>query len=191
MIITLWGKAWAGKTTLGQRLAQHLGYELIGIGQIKRKLALEAGMTIHERDQIWRNDPTKAAAHDLQYEEYQKSFSLDSRVILDGRMAFWCQPDGYNMFLDIDDQVGAERVFAAQRADDASESISHVLEVNRQRFEQGRQTYLKLYDVDIADSSHYDLWLDTTTLSPDEVFDRVLTWFTKKLKTDKRLWFFE
>ena len=90
-------------------------------------------------------------------------------------MAFWCQPDGYNIFLDIDDQVGAERVFAAQRADDASESISHVLEVNRQRFEQGRQTYLKLYDVDIADSSYYDLWLDTTTLSPDEVFDRVFT----------------
>jgi cytidylate kinase len=62
------------------------------------------GLTIAERDQIGRNDPTKAQEHDLKFEDYQKSLSLDDNIILDGRMAFWCQPQAFKIFLDVSDQ---------------------------------------------------------------------------------------
>ncbi len=181
MIITLWWKTGAGKWTLAQKIASHLWYTVIGIGDIKRELAKEMGLTIFEFDQIWWNDPKKAQEFDLKFEEYQKSLSLEDNIILDGRMAFWCQPHAFKIFLDVGDIQWAKRVFEAQRDTDAKTSFEEVLDVNTQRNERGRQTYLKLYSIDIYDLSQYDLVIDTTYLHPDDVFELVIREFTKFL----------
>ena len=179
MIITLWWKTGAGKWTLAQKLASHLWYTVIGIGDIKRELAKEMWLTIFEFDQIWWNDPKKAQEFDLKFEEYQKSLSLEDNIILDGRMAFWCQPHAFKIFLNVKDEEWAKRVFEAQRDSDARHSFEEVLQVNCQRNETWRQTYIKLYNVDIYDMSQYDLVIDTTTLTTHEIFETVIAEFTK------------
>lgn len=179
MIITLGWKAGAGKWTLSKRLAEYLQYEVIGIWQIKRELAKEMGITIVEFDKIGWENPDKAQEFDLKFEEYQKSLDPTSKIILDGRMAFWCQPDAFKIFLDVDDKVGAERVFSHQRETDASWSLEEVKQTNYERNEWARQTYITLYNVDMYDLSHYDLVIDTTGLTPDEVFEYVIKGFEK------------
>ena len=41
MLITMWGKAWSWKWTVSKILAEKLGYEIISIWDMKRKLAKE------------------------------------------------------------------------------------------------------------------------------------------------------
>lgn len=170
MIITLWGKCWAGKGTLAKRLAEHLGYTIISIGDIKRALALKLWITILERDQIGWHNPEKAREHDLQFEEYQQSLDLEENIILDSRLWFYCQPNGFNIFLNVSDTVGAERIFEEKRLHDANESLEHVLQTNQTRNSSQQQAYKKLYNIDLFAMQHYDLVIDTSDKKPDEVF---------------------
>jgi cytidylate kinase len=50
MIITISGKAGSGKGTISKLLAEKLGYEHISIGDMKRKIAHEMGITIFQFD---------------------------------------------------------------------------------------------------------------------------------------------
>lgn len=181
MILTIWWKNWAGKWTVSTSLAQELGYTIISIWNIKRALAQDMWLTITQFDQLWRSDPSKAKEFDLKYEKYQKSLDVQSNIILDSRLSFWCQPAWFNVFLDVDDVVGAQRVFQAQRKDDETSSLEAVLQANRTRHQWHQSTYKKLYDVDLYDMSHYDLVIDTSDLSPLQVHEGIITAFTNRL----------
>lgn len=182
MIITLGGKCGAGKWTLAKILSQDLHYTVIGIGDIKRELAKEMWITIAERDEIWWKDPSKAHEFDLKFEEYQKSLSLNDNIVLDGRMAFRCQPRAFKIFLDVSEEEWARRVFAAQRDSDARHSLEEVLATNAKRHLWHSETYKKLYGVDIFDLKQYDLVIDTTDLTPEEIAEMALHKFKEFMK---------
>ena len=55
MLITLWWKAWSGKWTLWKLLAEKLGYEIISIWDMKRKLAAEMGINIIDKSFAFSN----------------------------------------------------------------------------------------------------------------------------------------
>ncbi len=151
-------------------LADELWYEIISIWAIKRKFALDMWITILEFDQIWRHDPAKAHEFDLKYEEYQQSLPLSSKMILDSKMSFYCQPDAFKVFLDVSEKVWAERIFAEKRVHDANSSFDEVLATNKKRHQWQQKTYMRLYDIDIFDMKHYSLVIDTSDKSPQEVF---------------------
>lgn len=178
MIITLWWRIGSWKSTISKMIAEELWYEIISIWWLKRKLATEMGLTILEFDKIWWENPDKAKEFDLKYEDYQKSLPLESKVILDSKMSFDCQPDAFKVFMSVSDEEGAKRVFEAQRDDDESKSYEAVLEVNNNRHQWQQDTYKKLYGVDIFDESHYTLVIDTTSLSPEEVYTIIMEKFT-------------
>lgn len=173
-MITIWWRNGAGKGTVTKRLSEKLQYEIISIWNIKRKLASEMWITILEFDTIWRENPEKAKEYDLKYEEYQKSLDPNDSLILDSRLSFMCQPDAFNIFLDVEDAEGAKRVFEHQREEDESSSLEAVFETNKKRHQWQYQAYMKLYAIDLFDTNHYDLVVDTTNKSPDEVFEIAL-----------------
>ena len=140
------------------------------------------GLTILEFDQIWWNDPAKAKEYDLKYEDYQKSLPLDSKVILDSKMSFFVQPDAFNVFMDVRDEVGAQRIYDQKRDSEAADSFEAVLEANRTRMEGQKATYLKLYDVDLFDMSHYDLVFDASEMTPEQSADRIEKWLYAYIK---------
>lgn len=178
MIITLWWRIWSWKGTVSEMIATHLGYEIVSIGWMKRQLAEEMWLTILEFDKIWWENPEKAKEYDLKYEEYQQSLPLESKILLDSRLSFFCQPDAFKVFMSVSPEEWARRVFEAQRSSDESKSIESVLEYNTKR-EQGQQeTYKKLYNVDLFDESNYTLVIDTTTKTPEEVFAEIIEQFT-------------
>ena len=158
-------------------LADRLRYPVIGIGDMKREIAQKAWMTILERDQMGWNNPDKAREHDIQFDEYQKSLPLDSNIILDSKLWFYNQPNSFKVFINVADDVWAERVFAAQRDSDARTSYEEVLQINAQRHQWHKENYKKLYNVDIFDMSHYDLVIDTTYMTPDEAFALIVDKF--------------
>ena len=155
-------------------LAERINYTVIGIGDMKRELARQQWMTILERDQLGRNDPTKAKEHDTQFDDYQKSLPLDAKIILDSKLWFWNQPHSFKIFISVSDAIGAQRVFDQQRDSDARSSYEEVLQTNIQRHQWHAENYKKIYGVDIFDMSHYDLVVDTTDMTPQEVLDRIM-----------------
>ena len=55
----------------------------------------------------------------------------------------------------------------------------------KKRLESDRLRYQKYYGIDVNDKKHYDFYLDTTKLSPEEVFKAVYDWVGKQLDKAK------
>jgi cytidylate kinase len=55
----------------------------------------------------------------------------------------------------------------------------------KKRLESDRLRYQKYYGIDVNDKKHYDFYLDTTNLSPEEVFKAVYDWVEKQLDKAK------
>jgi len=173
------GKAGSGKGTVAKTLSEKLWYEHISIGGIKRKLAHEMGLTIFEFD-VLSEKPENKEKFDLQYEDYQKNLRLDSKIILDGRMAFYCQPDSFKVFLDVSDDEAARRIFNdKERVGDEYDSLDEVKEATIKRNEENIQRFKELYAVDITDKNNFDLVVVTDGKNPQDVAEEIIDRFTE------------
>lgn len=178
MIITLWGKAGSGKGTVSKLLAQELDYEIISIWTLKRKIAEEMGLSISEFNLLWEKAENQRE-FDLKYEEYQKSLPLESRIILESRLGFLCQPKAFKVFLDVRDEVASERIRKDQRTTDQFSSKDEALSATKKRNADDRARFLSLYEVDLWDDRNYDLKLDTSDLSAEQVCSRIIARFSE------------
>ena len=183
MLITIWWKAWSGKGTVSKLLAEKLNYEIISIWDMKRKLAAEMWINIIEFNKMW-DDPEKSAEFDLKYEEYQQNLKLSDDIILDSRLWFYAQPHAFKILLDVDEEVAWERIFKAERDTDKHASKKHAIAQVKERNSSDEERYKKLYDVDLWNPNNYNLVIDTSERTPEEVLQIILDEF-KAYKWDK------
>ena len=176
MLITIWWKAWSGKGTVSKLLAEKLNYEIISIWDMKRKLAAEMWINIIEFNKMW-DDPEKSAEFDLKYEEYQQNLKLSDDIILDSRLWFYAQPHAFKILLDVDGEVAWERIFKAERDTDKHASKKHAIAQVKERNSSDEERYKKLYDVDLWNPNNYNLVIDTSERTPEEVLQIILDEF--------------
>ena len=176
MLITMWWKAWSGKWTVSKLLAKELGYQIVSIGDMKRKLAAEMWINIIEFNKMW-DDPEKSAEFDLKYEEYQKSLKLSDDIILDSRLGFYAQPHAFKILLDVDEEVAWERIFKAERDTDKHATKKHAINEVKERNSSDEARYQKLYNVDLWNPNNYNLVIDTSERTPEEVLQIILDEF--------------
>lgn len=169
----MWWKAWSGKWTVSKLLAKELGYEIVSIWDMKRKLAAEMWINIIEFNKMW-DDPEKSAEFDLKYEEYQKSLKLSDKIILDSRLGFYAQPHAFKILLDVDEEIAWERIFKAERDTDKHATKKHAVNEVKERNSSDEERYKKLYNVNLWDPNNYNLVIDTSERSPEEVLDIIL-----------------
>lgn len=139
------------------------------------------GLSISEFNALGEK-PENQHEFDLKYEEYQKNLPLESKVILESRLGFLCQPHAFKIFLDIEDEVAAQRILSDNRTTDTFQSSQHALEITRTRNLNDQARYLRLYNIDLRDTSHYDCIIDTSHLTPDQVVAEILKQFEKAKK---------
>ena len=173
MLITMWWKAWSGKGTVSKLLAEKLWYEIISIWDMKRKLAAEMWINIIEFNKMW-DDPEKSAEFDLKYEEYQKSLNLSDNIILDSRLGFFAQPNAFKILLDVDEKIAGERIFKTKRETDKNTTKKHAIDEVKERNSSDEARYMKLYNVDLWNAENYNLVIDTSERSPEEVVEIIL-----------------
>ena len=176
MLITIWWKAWSGKGTVSKLLAEKLWYEIISIWDMKRKLAAEMGINIIEFNKMWDN-PENAKEFDLKYEEFQKNLKLNDNIILDSRLWFYAQPKAFKILLDVDEKIAGERIFNAKRETDKNTTKKHAIDEVKERNSNDEARYQKLYNINLWDPNNYNLVIDTSERSPEEVLEIILDEF--------------
>ncbi len=174
MIITIAGNVGAGKTALAERLASELGYESFSMGAIFRGMAEEKGMSIEEFYKALERDPGLERETDAR----QKAFMhAHDTIVVQGRISWYFAGRSpfrtFNIFLAVDPTTGAAR--AGARRENAGKNPRELLEANAERERNEKERYRTLYGIeDAASQEHYDLVIDTSALTEDEVFDTVL-----------------
>lgn len=173
MIISVWGKAGSGKSTCTKLLSEKIGYQRISIGDMRRAVAEEMGISIQEFN-ILGDLPENEETFDRAYDRYQQSLSLYDNIILESRLWFWNQPQSLKVFLDVDDLEWARRILGDSRTTDNHASIEETARVNRERNSMDAARYIRLYGSNPRDLTNYDLIIDTTNLSPEEVVEQII-----------------
>ena len=167
MIITVSGKPGSGKSTIGKELADTLGYAHVSAGDFMRELAAERDMTVLELSRIAEQSPEIDKAIDERSTRFGDS---TEDLVIDARLAWYFIPDSVKVFLDVSLDEAARRIYGAGRT---AEKENVDLESTRRNIERRTlsesQRYLSYYDVDYLDLSHYDLVIDTSQRSVEEI----------------------
>ncbi|TAK05240.1 AAA family ATPase [Patescibacteria group bacterium] len=173
MIITLSGLPGSGKSTVAKMLAQKLGYRFFSMGDLRGKAALERGLTIDEFNALPENT-------DIIVDDYQKKLGeTEDDLVIDGRISWHFIPKSFKVFLDVDPDVGADRIFAGKRGANRGDEpeyrdAAHVRETLAARVASDTERYKKHYGIDFGDRSVYDLVIDTSSQIPEETADAIL-----------------
>lgn len=170
MIISITGLPGSGKTTVIKQLSESLGVPWYSVGNLRGKMAEERGMTIDELNSLGETE----AFTDKDVDDYQTKLGESGEsFVIDGRLSWHFIPNSFKVFLDVDPDVGAQRIYSASQKGerDDEKAYTSVEEVKRhiaERVASDVRRYQKYYGIDFLDRSNYDLVLDTTNLTIDE-----------------------
>lgn len=175
-IITISGVPGSGKSSTAKGIALKLGYEHFSSGDLFRKIAAERGISIEEINFT----AEKQKEIDLETDEFIRNIgSARDKFVMDSRTAFHWIPDSFKIFLYLDPRIAAERVFAhiakEGRVSQISSSVEETYGKTIQRLESERKRYMDLYGIDFTDKENFDLYLDTSLNTLEEVIDMVIS----------------
>lgn len=179
MIISVTGLPGSGKTTVRNALAEHFGYKRYSMGDMWGKLAQERGMTVGEANAHLKNDPSV----DRQVDEYQTTLAAqEDNFVIDSRLAWHFIPQSVKIFLDVNLDEAARRIFQARKKEGGARgdepdyaSVEEVRAAIEKRTQDDDARYRQFYGVGYLDTSVYNLVIDTTHTPANQVVERILT----------------
>lgn len=174
-IITIAGAIGSGKSSTARRVAERLAYEHFSSGDFFRKVASNHGLSIEALNL------TAEEQEDIDHEVdrlLKKIGEEKHHLVIDSRLAWYWIPESFKVYLALDPDTAAERIFnhlkTEGRSSERAESVAEVRRNIDTRVESERKRYRNLYQIDVADTSPFDLVIDTKEYGLDEVVARVL-----------------
>ena len=180
VIVVVSGDPGSGKSTVARRLKAALGpeYEFFSGGDFRGEIARRHNMTIDELNEIGKREIWPHKECDDLVVEYGKP---KSKMVIDSWLAWHFIPHATKIYLRVDPDVGAQRVFANQRPDEPhKKTVEEVKEMLQTRYRVTNESYIKWYGADMTRMSNYDLVIDTTRKDKDAAFQDVLDFVKKK-----------
>ena len=181
MKITLAGSPGSGKSTLRNKLAEHFGLKIKGTGDFMRELSKKHGysdITNFIAEYVSDNPEI-----DLKIDEDQRIYGKENDdFVLDAHLGFYFVPDSIRICLRCDTVESARRIMEdKERTTEDAKTFSESIQSSVKRREVMRKNYYNLYQVDIDDPKNFDYILDTTSLSYEEVFEKVMSFIEQKI----------
>ncbi len=176
MFITLSGMLGSGKSTVCGVMKQKYGFEIFTTGSILRRLAEEKGMSALEfNDYILKSENNVDDIIDSESKRIAAE-KKGENIVFDSRMAWFFVPESFKVFMKVKDTVAAERVFTGEnRTSESYSSVEEACEALKKRSEIERERFIKLYKADYWKESNYDLVVDTTSITPEEAADKIVS----------------
>lgn len=174
--ISLAGDLGSGKSTVSTILIERLGATYYSTGAICRAIAAKHGMTIVEMNIYMETHPEL----DHEIDDGLRALSdRDENMVIDSRMAWHFVRDTFRVYMTTEIAESAKRILCANREGDHAESLEEMEKEIRARKASERFRYREQYGVDCKDLSNYDLVVDSTYASPEEVAECILDGFAK------------
>lgn len=161
-IITVAGSPGSGKSSTAKALASALRFRHFSSGDLFRQLAAERGELIEAMNisaEVQRDI-------DLKVDNLlQAMYAAEDRLVIDLRMAWRWMPGSFKVFLVLDPDTAAERIFSSvqqegRQSEDAT-SVEEALRSIDRRFASEQKRYRALYGVNPTDPLNFDLTINT------------------------------
>ncbi len=170
--ISLTGDLGSGKSTVSDLIVRLTGAEYYSTGRICRAIADKHGIDVVAMNRYMETHPEI----DKEIDDGIAALSdVDRKMIIDSRMAWHFVRDTFRLYLSVDPDVSAARIFAAGRSTENFSTVEETAKKIAERKESEKRRYLDLYHVDYTDLSNYSLVVDTTYATPTEVAELVLS----------------
>lgn len=164
MLITISGLPGSGKTTVARLVAAELGLEHVYAGNIFRRQAEEAGLTLQEYLQRAETDPTI----DRQLDDRMRERARAGDAVLEGRLAAFmaseAEAEALKVYLNASEDVRAARI--TNREGGATAERLHEIQA---RETSDWQRYRDIYGVDYHDPTLYDAVVETDRRTPEDL----------------------
>jgi len=167
--ITISGTPGSGKTTVAQILEKKLGLKYVYSGMIFRELAKKHNMGLEEFGKYCE----KNSRIDKELDNKQLEILKKGDVILEGRLAGWLayknNIPALKVLIDADLETRARRIVNREEGE-----IEKRKKEIQKREESEAKRYKKYYKADLKDKSIYDLVIDSTNKTPEEIVEFII-----------------
>ena len=180
MIVTISGYAGAGKTTVGKLLAKKLDFSFYCLGEMRRKMAGDRGMTIEQFNKLGE----KKFFTDKAVDEYQKKLGTkEDNFVMVSRLGFHFIPKSKKIFLKTTAEEAAKRVFRDKtRRHEKYADVKEARKKLQAREKSDIYRYKKYYQINPYDLRHYDFIVDTTRITPNQVVSKIIKFLHSETK---------
>ena len=166
--IAISGDLGSGKSTIGRLFENRMGLKFHSGGSIFRSLATKYNMTPAEFSKYSEIHPEVDEEIDG---ELVKISENDENMAIDSRMAWHFVPGSFKLHLLVDTAVAAKRIMDENRGTEKYPTIETAVEKIKARKASENKRYTEKYNVNPDDLNNYDLVVDTTYATPDEICD--------------------
>ena len=170
--ISITGDLGSGKTTVCKLLCTQLSCERYSTGTVVRELADKMGMPIHELNAYIEDHPDIDIKIDS---DVEKMKDIAGSLIVDSRMAWHFLGKGwFSVYLSVDIETAAERIMGAHRKTEQYADRKTAVKNLIARRNSENLRYKTLYGKDNTDLSNYNIVINTSGLSPEQVAEHIL-----------------
>ena len=171
--ITLTGDLGSGKSAVSKLLCDLTGYEYVSTGRIQRQLAQELGLDTLEMNRRADTDPTI----DERIDGIFVALGQDPNgYIVDSRMAWFFLPESFKIYLQTDLRIAAERILRdPARNSEQYASVEEAIEKIAARKQSENARFLLKYGADCGNLDNFDLVIDTSQRSQQQVAELILS----------------
>jgi CMP/dCMP kinase len=165
--IAISGETGTGKTTLSRNLANKLGWKIVNGGEFFRAWHKEHGIPIENTEEVPKEVDNQIDA------DFQKKMEEDSETVFEMRLAGFFgkdMPEVYRVLCVADFDIAVARAGHRDK-----QNLDEAIKDAHKRSDGLKKKFKKLYGVeDYLDPKYFDLVVDTTEKSPEEVLQIVL-----------------
>lgn len=174
MKVTISGMPGSGKSSIAKQLAEKLKWNYYDLGKMRRAVAEKHRITLEQLNNIGETESWTDVEADQIMEEIGKK---QNNFVFVGRLAYHFIPDSVKIFLKCDLEEGAKRIMSdkdTSRQVEKYNSVEEAKQLLKERMISDMNRYEKYYKVNPYNESQFDYVIDTTHLTKEEVFQRII-----------------
>ncbi|MFH1642593.1 MAG: (d)CMP kinase [Nanoarchaeota archaeon] len=172
MKITISGIAGSGKSTAAKSLSKKLKLKHYSTGNLMRSIAKKRKVSLLKLSKIAEKDNTI----DKELDDRQRKLGIEQDdFVIDGRLsALFIPKADFKIYLDCGDETRAKRILKDGRAGEKSKNVNEMIKKINEREKSERKRYKKYYDYDYQNKTNYNLAIDTTNMTVEEMVQEIL-----------------
>ncbi len=175
MQIAFSGRLGSGKSTVCAILRDKYGYEIYSTGTVQRKVAAEMGIDTLELNKRMRENPELDHIIDDAVVKLSRERAGDN-IVYDSRMAWHFAENTFKVYMYVDPTVAGQRVFDADRGNvETYASPEEAAEKLIARSIEENVRFKEIYNVDNLNYNNYDLIVDSTSATPEEIAETIVS----------------